>query len=314
MSRINRPPVLPGDPASAAQLNAAYSDFSQLGAVDQLNTRDSAFDLAHFQAPATGNGPVVIRSDSANVGTGDIYHSASPVAPASIAAPPTKTVVSGVLSYGANGQVLADGQVLRVYFNLAVRPKYTGTGGSPNIYPWDSVGALGKYDVPVNSGGPPPNIFISDNAHFWLVQLEWDITSGALINWVPVDGAGNFNGVVVAGRSGQSLQTMRGCACVPAWNLTYNRWRDGGVPGTTPTILDRRIGWTSASSGYVLLKNPLTSRTIYGLRLVIHGIYHPYRDANTNYAVLDVNLVAGGNSAELEYDQGNITAIFMREQ
>lgn len=308
MSRINRPPVLPGDPASAAQLNAAYSDFSQLGAVDQLNTRDSAFDLAHFQAPATGNGPVVIRSDSANVGTGDIYHSASPVAPASIAAPPTKTVVSGVLSYGANGQVLADGQVLRVYFNLAVRPKYTNT-------PWDSVGALGKYDVPVRpTTGPPPNIFISDNAHFWLVQLEWDITSSALINWVPVDGAGNFNGVVVAGRSGQSLQTMRGCACVPAWNLTHNRWRDGTIVSPTPGILDRRIGWTSASSGYVLLKNPLTARTIYGLRLVIHGIYHPYRDANTNYAVLDVNLVAGGNSAELEYDQGNITAIFMREQ
>lgn len=313
MSRINRPPVLPGDPANAAQLNAAYTDFSQLGAVDQLNTRDSGFDLAHFQAPATGNGPVIIRSDSANVGTGDIYHSASPVAPASIAAPPTKTVVSGVLSYGANGQVLADGQVLRVYYNLAVRPKYTGTGGSPNIYPWDSVGALGKYDVPVTTG-PPPNVFISDNAHFWLVQLEWDITSSALINWVPVDGAGNFNGVVVAGLTGQSLQTMRGCACVPAWNLTYNRWRDGEVPGPAPSIEDRRIGWSSASTGYVLLKNPLTSRTIYGLRLVIHGIYHPYRDANTNYAVLDVNLVAGGNSAELEYDQGNITAIFMREQ
>jgi len=306
VSRINRPPVLPGDPANAAQLNAAYTDFSQLGAVDQLNTRDSGFDLAHFQAPATGNGPVIIRSDSANVGTGDIYHSASPVAPASIAAPPTKTVVSGVLSYGANGQVLADGQVLRVYYNLAVRPKYGGT-------PWDSPGALGQYDVPVTTG-PPPNVFISDNAHFWLVQLEWDITSSALINWIPVDGAGNFNGVVVAGRTGDSLQTMRGCACVPAWNLTYNRWRDGEVPGPTPSIEDRRIGWSSASTGYVLLKNPLTSRTIYGLRLVIHGIYHPYRDATTNYAVLDVNLVSGGNTAEMEYDQGNITAIFMREQ
>lgn len=301
MSRINRAPVSPGDTVDATPLNAAYTDFAQTAALDQFNTRDSAFDLAHLKTSSTGALMLLDVREQA-VGTGDILHAAPASVSSAVAGPATPSVVTGgagsVLSYGGSGLAMQAGMVLRVYSSLGVRPRYTGT-------PWanSAPDALGQYDVLDGSGG---STVLSLGAHFWIVQLQCDVTSSALINWVPVSGAGNFQSVVVSGLYGQSLQTMRGCACVPAWNLMWSQWRNGDALAAG-SMLDRTIGWYGAPINYVLLNN--ASRTVYGLRLVVHGIYHSYRDTNTNYAVLDVN-VAG----TLEYDQGNITSMLFREQ
>jgi hypothetical protein len=301
LSRINRAPVSPGDTVDATPLNAAYTDFAQTAALDQFNTRDSAFDLAHLRTSSTGALMLLDVREQA-VGTGDILHAAPASVSSAVAGPATPSVVTGgagsVLSYGGSGLAMQAGMVLRVYSSLGVRPRYTGT-------PWanSAPDALGQYDVLDGSGG---STVLSLGAHFWIVQLQWDITSSALINWAPVSGAGNFQSVVVSGLYGQSLQTMRGCACVPAWNLMWSQWRNGDALAAG-SMLDRTIGWYGAPINYVLLNN--ASRTVYGLRLVVHGIYHSYRDTNTNYAVLDVN-VAG----TLEYDQGNITSMLFREQ
>ncbi len=301
MSRINRAPVSPGDTVDVTPLNAAYTDFAQTAALDQFNTRDSAFDLAHLKTSSTGALMLLDVREQA-VGTGDILHAAPASVSSAVAGPATPSVVTGgagsVLSYGGSGLAMQAGMVLRVYSSLGVRPRYTGT-------PWanSAPDALGQYDVPDDRSG---STVLSLGAHFWIVQLQWDVTSSALINWVPVSGAGNFQSVVVSGLYGQSLQTMRGCACVPAWNLMWSQWRNGDALAAG-SMLDRTIGWYGAPINYVLLNN--ASRTVYGLRLVVHGIYHSYRDTNTNYAVLDVN-VAG----TLEYDQGNITSMLFREQ
>jgi hypothetical protein len=301
LSRINRAPVSPGDTVDATPLNAAYTDFAQTAALDQFNTRDSAFDLAHLKTSSTGALMLLDVREQA-VGTGDILHAAPASVSSAVAGPATPSVVTGgagsVLSYGGSGLAMQAGMVLRVYSSLGVRPRYTGT-------PWanSAPDALGQYDVLDGSGG---STVLSLGAHFWIVQLQWDITSSALINWVPVSNAGNFQSVVVSGLYGQSLQTMRGCACVPAWNLMWSQWRNGDALAAG-SMLDRTIGWYGAPINYVLLNN--ASRTVYGLRLVVHGIYHSYRDTNTNYAVLDVN-VAG----TLQYDQGNITSMLFREQ
>lgn len=300
MSRINRAPVSPGDTVDATPLNAAYTDFAQTAALDQFNTRDSAFDLAHLKTSSTGALMLLDVREQA-VGTGDILHAAPASVSSAVAGPATPSVVTGgagsVLSYGGSGLVLPADTVLRVYASLGVRPRYTGT-------PWanSAPDALGQYDVLDGGGG---STVLSLGAHFWIVQLQWDITSSALINWAPVDGAGGFQNVAVAGLYGQSLSTMRGCACVPAWNLMWTNWIDGEAP--PGVLLDRTIGWYGAPINYVLLNNG--TRTVYGLRLVVHGIYHSYRNTNTNFAVLDVN-VAGN----LEYDQGNITSMLFRVQ
>ena len=256
MSRINRAPVSPGDTVDATPLNAAYTDFAQTAALDQFNTRDSAFDLAHLRTSSTGALMLLDVREQA-VGTGDILHAAPVSVSSAVAGPATPSVVTGaagsVLSYGGSGLAMQAGMVLRVYSSLGVRPRYTGT-------PWanSSPDALGQYDVPDDRSG---STVLSLGAHFWIVQLQWDVTSSALINWVPVSGAGNFQSVVVSGLYGQSLQTMRGCACVPAWNLMWSQWRNGSALHAG-SMLDRTIGWYGAPINYVLLNNASRTGTL----------------------------------------------------
>ncbi len=56
MSRINRARIVDGDNTTAASLNDRFDDFSQAGALDTFNLRDSAVDLPQlaktkFDAP-----------------------------------------------------------------------------------------------------------------------------------------------------------------------------------------------------------------------------------------------------------------------
>jgi hypothetical protein len=291
VSRISTPRVEPGDSVTAADLNARYDAFTQPGALNAYNTRDAAFDLAHFQT----SGLILINSTDGDVGTGDLYHTAPNTVSSSAAGPATPTLITGavgnVVATGT-GWATTSGDVLRVYWNLQCRPRFTGT-------PMYGAGALGLINV---SGGAGT---MADGNHVWLLQLEWDITSAALGNFVPVPGQSQGTGVFTGGLYGMALQYLAGTTVIPAWHTAAFAWVDGTLAGTR---FERAIHWYGASGSWVYQS---TGQTVYGFRLRAHGIYHPYQDGSGNNGfVLDTN-VDGANQF-LEYDSGHIVAMQMR--
>jgi hypothetical protein len=302
MSRISRARVEAGDAVTAADLNARYSDFSQAGAVNAYNTRDAAFDLNHFP---TTSGLILKNSTDGDVGTGDIYHSAPNTVASTAVGPATPTLITGavgnVVSTAASGWTTVAGDIPRVYFNLQARPQYVGTP----MYTAGPPAAMGRLSIDNGLGGS--NV-MADGNHVWLVQLEWDITSNVLANFVPIpgqqQGTSLWSGTP---RYGMGLDKLAGTAVVPAWHTACTEWVDGNLPNTATTF-ERELRWFGASGSWVYTS---TGQTVYGFRLRAHGIYHPAQDASGNNGLVLDTVVAGATQI-LSYDGGHIVAMHMK--
>jgi len=296
MSRIVRAPYQPGDLADATRLNTDFGAFSQAGAIDAANLRDAAIDL-----PQLGSGIITLNAATKIVGTGAAgwRHPASPSVPSAVVTPATKfPLVDGAgnpTPLGPIAWTINPGEVLRVYWDLSVKPEYTGT-------PWTGAGAMGKYDIPQGAG----TINAYDGAHFWLVSLQWDVTSAALVNWTEVSGQSAYTSAVggtVGGRTSDSPASVP----IPAWLLESRNVLNGEASGAYVAV-GNPLYWTSANGAWYYV--PSGTITVYGLRLVIHGVYHSGQTATDNYLVLDVNV--GGAGQVLRYDGGTLTAIHQR--
>lgn len=300
MSRISRARVEPGDLVSATDLNNRYADFTQPGAINQYNARDHAFDLPQM----ANSGLILLNSVDGDVGTGDLYHSAPNTVPSTTVAPATPTLITGavgnVVVTSAGGWATTTGDIIRVYFNLQARSLYTG---SP-MYSAGPPAALGLYNVLGGAGN------IADGNHVWLLQLEWDITSAALANFVPVSGQSQAQGIFTGGLYGMKLSDLAGTCCIPAWHSSADEWVNSTLAAGATKRYTRKLWWQGASGTWHFQS---TGQKIYGFRLRAHGLYHPYQNAGgDNGFVLDV--AVGGVTQYLEYDGGHIVAMHMREQ
>lgn len=296
MSRIIRTPYQPGDLADAARANADFTAFSQPGAIDGFNLRDAAIDL-----PQLANNIIILNSTMVQVGTGAAgwQHNTPNTAPSSVAAPATKTPLVDALGnptpLGPIAWNLVAGDVLRVYWDLSVRPKYSGT-------PW--VGNYGEIDIQI--GVTPAGQVVNLGGHCWLISLQWDVTNASLTNWTEVSGQTAYTSAV-GGTVGGRLADSPASVPVPAWKLSTLNLLNGKWGGSSIEV-DEPTGWTSANGAWYYL--PQGNITVYGLRLVIHGIYNPGQTATENYLILDTGV--GGNTQVLEYDGGTLTAIHQR--
>ncbi len=296
MSRIVRAPYQPGDLADAARLNSDFSAFSQTGAIDGFNLRDAALDLPQF-----GNNVIILNTAQVEVGTGAAgwRHNAPRTAPSSAAAPATKTpLVDGAGNPTPLGPVawtLNPGEVLRVYWDLSVRPRYSGT-------PWTA----GDGEIQIAQAGGMGVHTVNMGAHCYLISLQWDVTNATLTNWVDVSGQTAYASAV-GGRTGGRLADSPAAVPVPAWKLSTTNII-GGKWGGSSVEVDEGTGWTSACGAWYYL--PPAPITVYGVRLVIHGIYHPAQTATENYLVVDT-AVDGANQF-IEYDGGTLVAVHQR--
>jgi hypothetical protein len=298
MSRIVRAPYKPGDLADPARLNTEFSQFSQAGAIDGMNLRDAAIDL-----PQIAVNTIRLNAATANIGTGAAgwQHTTPNSAPSSAATPATKTpivdAVGTATPLGPIAWTMAVGEFLRVYWDLSVRPVYTGS-------PW--VGADGQFDIFVKAGGGAVQA-VNDGGHCWLISLQWDITSAALLNWVDVSGQTSYTSAV-GGRVGGKLSDSPASAPVPAWKYTAINIDEGEWRAPDSSIQVEPAGWTSANGAWYYI--PTGAITIYGLRLVIHGIYHAAQTATENYLVVDT--AVADPTVKLEYDGGALMALHQR--
>lgn len=294
MSRINRPSVIDGQQVTATDLNDRFNDFVQPGALNAYNTRDAAFDLPQFSSTRF----MVPQVSSTTIGYNDWKHGAynSDTAPA--AAPAVPFVVrdsAGVqtpLSFGPTGVTVTTDDVLRVYWDLSVRPRYTGT-------PWLSAGSLGFYTI--GSGAATD---VATGASGWVFWLQWDITSNALANFVEVPQQSDFNNVVgiLAGNSmGQCMATT----IVPPWFDTASGLSNGSFASTN----DYAVGWTGISGDWH--HKPGAPVTVYGLRVVFTGTVHSWNTGGNNYLVRDDPTNATGN-VHIDHNGGSLSAMLMR--
>ena len=301
MSRIDRDRIVPGDNLTAADLNARYNDYVQPAAIDDQNVGDGAIDVQHLPSSI-----LVVNNVHSGINAQNSYHASPGAVSLSLVAPATPVEV-GRVDLSASPWAFLSTDFLRIYASLQCKAFIENDPASATPPPDGSFTVQDRTTTTANA--------MRLGAHVWIVQLEWDITSAALTNFVPVPGGGNFQGVFTSGRYGEPVSNIAGCGLTPAYWSGAENWVPGGrASGSTNTIF-RGSGWKNVAvtwSGNV----PGPTGQLYGLRLVVHGVYHPFNNGASNGLVLDTVFGAWGaarsNPPELNFDTGSISAIQMR--
>jgi hypothetical protein len=308
MSRIIRGPIVDGEEIKAGPLNDRFTDFTQTN-LNQFNTRDAAIDLPQFERSGQRGFMVPVATDT-EIGEASLKHTTSVTLNGQITAPTTPYIIGdaspaptvlGPLGVGLVN-VTTD-NVLRVYWHLNVRPKYTGS-------PWlETDTPSPAYDMDA-SGGGQQGVFTSGTC--WVIYLQWDITSPALTNWTEVPFQGDYRTAITGGVVGDALSDCTAASVVPAW-ITYSDADDRIVVGS-PHNIGVPVGWRSVSGCYYYDASMAGEiSTVYGLRLVAKGPMHPYNVGGVNYLVHQT-AVSGdtGTDVQLEHTGGRLGIILQR--
>lgn len=293
MSRIVRPRVEDGDSIDATDLNNRFQDYNQTN-LNQFNHRDAAHDLPQM----SNTDWMCSYSNEITIGKVDVFH-AAPVTIAGQTAMPAAPVPIGdgvnttPMDFGALGITVDNDEVLRVYWNLSVNPTFAGT-------PWRGGSSISHYTFPDTTGG---TTLLATDVTCWILYLEWDITSSALTNWVPVPDQQDYTNNITGTVYGDKLEDSMSVVPIPAWTERANSAQNGQVlPGGRVV---NRTGWCGVSGTYYFAPGNF-NRTIYGLRVVAKGLMHSYNTGNINYLVHDQFASSG---AELEYTCGRLSVI-----
>jgi hypothetical protein len=297
MSRLTNKPVLDGDPINAASLNTRFSGFTQT-TLNEFNVRDAAFDLPQFTAAKFMAPQMAIRqignqdwkhaayNTVAGQVTGDVAHIIRDAALA-----PTDLALGGLAGFTVNTD-----QLLRVYWDLSVRPVWTSSApwvGTDVEWTFTDVGGTGTAAC-------------SNGSICWAFWLQWDTTDATLTNFTNVPTQESFNTVVTSGRGGNLLSNSQATSVVPAVNQIASAPNGGRFNSPLSPV---GIGWTSVDGAWHF--KPGSPITIYGLRLVCTGPLAAYHAASNYLLRVDPTLAA---DAELYYNGGSLQALVMRLQ
>ena len=291
MSRIIQPRLNPGDSIDATDLNSRFTAYSQAGALDISNHGAACIDLPQVRQKDI----ITLNSKRVVLGTGEWDHTSVESVPSATSSPATLYEVGGGttrLDLGLGGWTVGSGDILRVYWDTSAKSYVTG-----RPYASPSLGALAIDD---GGGG---SLDLNDCMACWVLHLQWDTTDATLTNWTAVPGQGDFQ----TGTPAQEyLTSTAAMTVVPAW-LEYTL-EGNAVEGQANdrTVLTRQWDGVSGAWWYT----PSGSVTVYGLRIVAHGIYHASHNANGNF--LELFTAVGGVTQKLELTSGQLSAIHMR--
>lgn len=257
MSLLVNTLVAPGDAITAAALNTKNDNIATVltDGVDDRNVRHEGLDLPQFARSQGGqSGIITVRAEQqtngCSIGAGTAYPMHATVNFLEI------SHNSGTrLSFGAGGVDLEPGDIIRCYFGVFV----------------DEITATPRWPTSAYRQNP-----------CWLVYMQWDTTSNALANWDAPPKQTDFTTVFTDGPA--PLDAVGG-------ETEY----DGGNSGTHATIPIEHLVYASPTAGpvYVETSPDSTSRfrsyyyknttgstiTVYGLRLVVDGLYYPWYTA-----------------------------------
>jgi hypothetical protein len=290
MSRITDGPIVSGDALDAASLNTRFSSYTQTD-LNQFNHRDAAHDLPQF-----ATGWLLTHAQNQDIGLNDWRHTSTVTVNGMTAMPANPhPIEDGAgnptdMPFGA-GLTIANGEVLRVYWNLSAK----ATQGSN----WDAAGSLGYHNF---NNAPNPDTKTDTWGGCWVFYLEWDTTSASRTNYVPVPGQGDFK-TIVGSYYGDSLSSTQATSVMPS-GLRYAELPDNGsLPNPSSASTQR---WRGISGAWYYPRTVPSSLVVYGIRVVVKGVLHPYRSGSVNYLVHDT---VYSNGASLEYNGGNLAVL-----
>ena len=305
MSRIKRARIEDGDTIAAADLNSRFTDYAQTGGaaagLNGFNLRDSAIDLPQLKRNWFARVAV-----TTTLGQFDLHHSSVNTVSATTSLPAGGHIVqdfggtASVLSFGGFGVTVAADEILRLYWDLSARPRYTGT-------PWTAAGSISSYTFP----DPPKSgtVDMATNGAVWVMYPEWDITSNALANFVVVPGQSDFNVNFTGSKRGAPLSSCDAASVLPAWLQIAPGALNGSI--TAATLLAANIGWRGWSGAWHYSGAETGAQTVYGIRWKIKGVLHPEQFSNVNYLAHDIAASNSGTVA-LDYTSGKCSALIHR--
>ena len=290
MSRITDGPIEGGDTLDAASLNTRFASYTQTD-LNQFNHRDAAHDLPQF----SGSSWLLTHAQEQGIGLNNWKHSSSVTVNGMTSMPADPHPIEdgagnpSQMSFGA-GLTVAAGEVLRVYWNLSAKATQGGN--------WNAAGSLGYYEFNDGSGGGQKT---DTWGAVWVFYLEWDITSAARANYVAVPGQGDFKSTI-GGYRGELLTNTLASSVMPA-GLRYADTPDNGILPRASKASTQL--WRGISGAWFYPKTS-GSQTIYGLRVVVKGVLHPYKTGGNNYLVHDTTYSNGSSPA---YNGGNLAVL-----
>ena len=300
MSRITaRPAIGTLTTITAAELNNRFDDFEAAFASNSINAdniRDGAIDL-----PQLASGQICKGLGEAMLGPGDwdlttnlttitAYDSTNPL-PWSTPTPITDpTAASPSRLEWPAGLTMESGDLFEVWWNLNVLATVV------NHAVLNTAGSLSRRTYPDGAGGVVGN----DGQSVWLFYLEWDITSNALANWVPVAGQTSYD-QSYGGSWGGPL-TSSGAAAYACINIV----RANGLSTTTiTTVTSYDTDWDTIQGFWAYA--PPGNRALYGLRVVVkRGLFHPAQDGSGGDVFLADPVPATGGNVDLKWQSGLI--------
>jgi hypothetical protein len=154
-------------------------------------------------------------------------------------------------------------------------------------------------EVLIEDSAGAGTIQASYSTHCWLLELQY-ASNAALTAWVTMPNQTTYS-TVLAGSHAGLLSSSIAVAAVPAWHNHSTQ----ATLGEIPAAYGEPVRWITAEGEYIL--DPAAPTTMYGLRVVVHGLYSMYQNgSNNNMLILD--LVAGGAAQDLLVDCASITA------
>ena len=296
MSRINRTPIQNGQSITAADLNTRLGDFVQPGALNQFNLAEAAVDLPQLQS-----GWQAPFLSQITLGQADLLMATPNTIPATAAYPATGDIVENysgtdsVISFGLAGRTISTREILRLYWTLTVDAAYNISSAPSTL--WEITLATTSTPVARTSslGG-------------WVMYPEWDITSSALANFVPVPGQSDFQDTVDA-YEGAALEDCEATTFIPAGWVQCDIGADEGETAAIAQLTSS-LQRSGVSGAWHYSGEESGAVTVYGIRWRILGLVHPYNSGGVNYLIVDIP--GTPTNFELLYSSGVAQAIIHR--
>ncbi len=282
MSIITNSSFIGGETLSTTDINNKFQDVTDATttSLDESNFRDQSIDLAQMDSNASHgrSGIQLVTMAHGSVGTSDDLTTSRSYS--------TSRTGQNLLDAGGTATnlvvnaVLSTDDILRVYYSGRIT---TTTA------------------ITANASDPYSNAC-------WAFWLQWDITDATLTNWTEVPNQGDWNNQITASRYAEPtdvvLSTTNGIASTAI--VPHFLHIDDGGSATIQSAAYNNV------NGSYFYKNAGGNVTIYGLRIIVGGVYRGVWEQNATGTTRRNYLEYTNDGAYVDTDSDTIAVYNMQ--
>ena len=247
MSTITNASFIGGETLSTADIDQKFQDITDAttASLNNDNIRDQSIDLAQMESQTLNgkSGIQLVTLKYGSIGTDDVDLTANLAYAVNRTGTPLLDSGGTPTALVVNATLDTD-DLLRVYFSGRVKTTTTVSNANSR----------------------------HESNACWCFWLQWDITDATLTNWTEVPNQGDWTNTIVGGRYAEPtdvvLSSTNGIAATAIVPHFYTVDRNDGSGNHTVTNFPR-----NNVNGTYYYKNTGAAVTIYGLRVVVGGVY-----------------------------------------